>query len=92
MKMKKQTLWSFMKLGTLVLGLSLLLWSCKREPEISLFQFLHHHELNKVYDQKTVSIAEIPDIENYLTKKLPNNSFNRDNSNSGIDINYDNTH
>ena len=90
MKKKKWTSGSIIKIGALIFGLSLLFCSCKREPEISLFQFLHDHELNKVYDQKTVSISEIPDIENYLVKKLPNDSFNRDNTNSGIVINYEN--
>ena len=79
MKNKKWNSRSLLKIGTIVFGLSLLLWNCKREPEISLFQLLHHHELHKVYNQKTVSIAKIPDIENYLAKILPNDIFNRDN-------------
>ena len=88
MKMKRRSLIKILKTGILIFGISLLLWNCKQDQN----EFLDTLSIEQVipnYSQKIVSLTKVPEVEKYLNDKLPKNSFQRTNEETGITMNYD---
>ena len=87
MKTKKHSLNKTIKTGILIFGISLLLWNCKQDQEEVLEILTIEHAIPQ-YSQRMISVIEIPKVEKYLIDKLPKNTFERNNEDSGIFINY----
>ena len=87
MKTKKHSLNKTIKTGILIFGISLLLWNCKQDQEEVLEILTIEHAIPQ-YSKRMIGVIEIPKVEKYLIDKLPKNTFERNNEDSGIFINY----
>jgi len=88
MKKKKLKLKRFLKLGILLFGISILLWNCKQDQN-EVLETLTIEQAIPDYSQRMVRLTKIPEVEKYLNDKLPKNSFQRTNEETGIIMNFD---
>ena len=87
MKTKKNELTNFLKLGILLIGISLLLWNCEKENLLEPFAV---ENVKSPYKIRSLRLEEIPRVENYFRKNFNKSVFGKTDDINGAIFDVDN--
>mgnify|MGYP001292621453 CR=1 FL=1 len=85
--MKKIPLNNIVKTSLLLVGISLLLWNCRKQE---FYEGIVFEELSDNFKQRTISLSDLSDVKKYIDEIIPTNGISKNSEIEGAIFDEDN--